>query len=156
MNEIDIKLPTLFAVELLRGERPHHVAEAVIRAGKKCGKLFRRLEVLDMISLGMRSFIRFRSDLTSPVVLEQVLTEGRGVVRNHGTLGFEVRFPSRQGKVPGFMMYEATRPGIQRMYRGPKIKGWEKAFETKNVLSKPSIRSHVENRRSSVRTEAQS
>ena len=130
MNEPEIKLTTLFAVEMLRWETPHNVAEAVIRAGSEIRRFFRRVEVLDVVTFGMKPFVRLRSDMTAPqAILEQVLTTGRGVVIPMGSAGYEARFPTRRGRVPGFSLYEAVRPGHQRMYRGPKLKNWAEQFE---------------------------
>lgn len=158
MNEPEIKLTTLFAVEMLRWETPHNVAEAVIRTGSEIRRFFRRIEVLDVIVIGVKQFVRFRSDMeASEAILDHVVTRGRGVVISMGSAGFEARFPNRRGKVQGFAMYEAIRPGHQRMYRGPKLKNWGEQFavQPQISLSVPPVQHHAPSRSRPVRAEVQ-
>jgi predicted amidohydrolase len=123
-----IELPTYLAVELLPRTDPKTVAEALIRGGKKAGTWFRRLECLGLTDIAMRKFVRFRTDLADPMpVLRLMLERGLAVVYlTEG--GYEVQFPPRKGRVGTLQMTLPTGEAVA--YKGPKIKGWQRAFET--------------------------
>lgn len=129
-DEKEIPLTTYFAVEVLSWASSHQVAEAVIRQSKENGTLFRRLESMGPIEVAGRKFERFRTDLADVKlgpVLDHMLTKGHGVVGKTSE-GYEVRFPVRSGKVKSTVLLGGT-PVRTRMYRGPKIKHWERQFE---------------------------
>lgn len=124
-------LNSYFAVQLKDREVPHHVASAVLHAAKALGLLFRRLEVLDTLTVGVTAFVRMRADLVNPFpVLDKVYAEGRGVISVMKGGDYAVRlFGGRIGKVPNLFMHAAPKVGQARMYRGTKIKRWETQFD---------------------------
>jgi hypothetical protein len=123
-------LNTYFAVQLKDREVSHHVAGAVLHTAKSLGLLFRRLEVLDTVTVGTSSFVRMRADLVNPFpVLDKVYADGRGVISSMAGGDYAVRlFGGRIGKVPNLFMHSAPKVGQARMYRGTKIKRWETQF----------------------------
>lgn len=130
IDEKEIPLTTYFAVEILSWTTPHQVAEAVIRQAKENGTLFRRLESMGSVEVAGRKFERFRTDLSDTnldPVLTSLLTKGHGVVGKI-TDGYEVRFPIRTGRINSTILLSGKAVKT-RMYRGPKIKYWERQFE---------------------------
>lgn len=123
-------LNTYFAVQLKDREVAHHVAGAVLHAAKSLGLLFRRLEVLDRVSIGSNNFVRMRADLVNPFpVLDKLYSDGRGVLSSMAGGEYAVRIPGRQGgKVSNLWMHSTPKVGQARMYRGTKIKRWETQF----------------------------
>lgn len=124
-----IETNTYFAVQLLQNETTHRVAELILRAARDIKVLFRRLEILDTITIGTNRYARVRTDLASPnAVLDRLLLQ-RSVVAPVSGSSYLVRFPDgRTGKLTSFVMHVAPRPGQSRIYRGPKIKRWEEQF----------------------------
>lgn len=131
----EIQLRTYFAVQLSYTQEPYaKVVEALCQTAKGMGILFRRVETLDVIQLGMRPFLRMRSDVPeAKLLLQRLHTEtGRGIVYMT-TGGFEVQFPpnvlgGRIAPVSSLAMHGATR-GQPMMWRGPKIKNWVLQFQ---------------------------
>lgn len=124
-------LNTYFAVQLKDKEVAHHVAAVVLRTARGLNVLFRRLEVLDTVTVGTLTFVRMRADLLNPYpVLDQIYTDGRGVIGSMTGGEYAVRMPGRPvGKVSNLFMHAAAKLGQTRMYRGTKIKRWEAQFE---------------------------
>jgi len=127
-------LSTYFAIQLQPRENPAVVVEAFCTAAKMLGTLFRRVETLDTIEVGMKPFLRMRSDIpTASSVLEQLFkATGRGYVVSRSDGKFEVQFPvttlgGRRAEVSSYVMHTVPR-GKPTMYRGPKIKFWERQF----------------------------
>jgi hypothetical protein len=128
---LDEPLNTYFAVQLKQGEQAVHVAEAVMKAAKTEGILFRRLEVLDTMSLGSMSFARMRSEIANPFpILDRLYIEGRAVVNRVQGSEYAVRLQGgRVGKVTNVLMHATAKLGQSRMYRGTKFKYWARQFE---------------------------
>lgn len=123
---VEIPLNTYIAVEVLPRMSAHTVAEAIIRGGKEAGTWFRRLEHIGFIEIGMRQFARYRTDLADPMpVLKLLLDRGHGIAY-YAKEGFEAQFPVRRGRVNGIGMTQVAPQ--TKVYKGPKIKGWETAF----------------------------
>ena len=124
-----IPLGTYIAVQLGHGEDTHRVAALYMKTAKGL-PLFRRLEVLDTMTLGMSAYVRMRTDDPNPVpILDRLYDAGRGVI--HVAAGeYMVRIPGgRFGKVPSLTMIGSAKPGQARLYRGTKIKLWMRQFE---------------------------
>jgi len=128
-------LNNYFAIQMQPRENPIIAVEALCVTAKMMGILFRRVEVLDTIQIGMRPFLRVRSDLDRhPLVLDQLLVAtGRGYVA-HLDGKFVVQFPStvHGGRRANFSATDMhlTPRGLPQMYRGPKIKHWERQFQS--------------------------
>lgn len=126
-NTTDLRPKTYIAVEIPSSLTVHEVAEIVIRAGKAVGVWFRRLESIGLIDMAARKFVRFRIDLDDPKpVLRHVLDQGFGVIYlSNGN--YRVYLPPRVGFVNVSTMMGTPESNV-RLYKGPKIKGWEDAF----------------------------
>lgn len=119
---------TYIAVELLPQMTTHEVAEAVIRGGKTVGTWFRHLERLGVIEVAARKFVRFRTDLEDPMpLLRHLLDQGCGIIYKAAD-GYRVKLAPRTGFVSLSVMLASPETDV-RAYKGPKIKGWEQAFE---------------------------
>lgn len=128
---IDDTLNTYFAVQLKPGEKTIQVVAAVMNAAKEANILFRRLEQLDTINIGTSSFVRMRTDLLNPyLVLDRLYNDKRAVVSSMQGGEYVARLPGgRMGKVTNLVMHATAKLGQTRMFRGTKIKHWERQFE---------------------------
>jgi hypothetical protein len=134
MPKVDVEpvnLANYFAVQILRGESVKDVAYAVIKAAEAEGFLFRKLQVLDCISVGTASFARFRSDLGD---LASILNAS-----NRGYIAFDdgcyrVSLPGhRPGlKYPTTVLCSVGKSGFGQIYAGPKVARWAQQFPRAN------------------------
>lgn len=122
-----VVLSTYFAVQLLRGENSKDVAHVVLTSADAKGILFRKLQVLDLCSVGAFSFVRFRSDMNDAFEIVRTLTS-RGIIVELGG-AYTVQFPNgRQGKYPTSTMCSAPKVGFGQVYAGTRIKRWKQQF----------------------------
>ncbi len=128
---LDEPLNTYFAAQLKTAEQPIHVAEAVLNAAKDASILFRRLEVLDIITIGAARFVRMRTEIVNPFpIFDRLYSEGRGVISSkHGGEYVALLVGGREGKVSNLLMHASPKLGQSRMFRGTRIKHWERQFE---------------------------
>lgn len=129
-------LSTLFAIQGKPKEHPSVAVEAFCTTAKMLGILFRRVEVQDTIEVGMRPFVRMKSDIPNAAsVLEQLFkATQRGYVACRSDGKYEVQFPpnvlgGRRAEVSSMIMYTVPRTPPM-MYRGPKVKNWERQFQS--------------------------
>jgi hypothetical protein len=116
-----------FAIESLRGENFKHVTQIVLEAADKRGILFRRLQVLDIISVGAKAFVRFRADMANlqPVVNE---LKDRGVIHEFGG-GYVVHLvDGRKAKFSMAIMCSVPKAGFGQLFVGTRIKRWKQQF----------------------------
>ena len=127
---LEPQLNCYFAVQMLRGESVKQVAGAICQAGSDQMTLFRRLEVLDVIQIASYPFLRCRSDIIdNRLVLETLAAQQRGYVTADAGGRYTVRLSDgRVGPVTGMTMHTTSKPGHQRMFKGPKIKLWSRQF----------------------------
>lgn len=128
---LDIALPYYFAVQIQPREAAVLAVEAVCTTAKMMGILFRRVEVVGLINLGGRNFVRMRSDLAraSEVLTQLNSATNRGVMFPDGSSGMKVLLSNgRSGTVEGWKLHVMSS-GASTMYRGPKIKNWERQFQ---------------------------
>jgi hypothetical protein len=133
MESVDPQLNTYFAVQLLPTETSREAAAAICHAGRDAGTLFRWLEVLDTMTFAARTFLRCRSDIINVYpMLDQLLARRRGYVAARPDGQYSVRLTDgRTGTVPGVAMHSVPRcDGYRGTYRGPKIKNWERQFDS--------------------------
>jgi hypothetical protein len=122
-----VTLNTHFAVQILRGESFKDVAHTVLMSADAKGVLFRKLQVLDLCSVGAFSFVRFRSDMADAFEVVRTLTN-RGIIVELGGV-YMVQFPSgRQGRYPTSTMCSAAKVGFGQVYAGTRIKRWKQQF----------------------------
>ena len=133
---VEIPLPNYLAVQLQRSEHPAFAVEALCTTAKMMKALFRRVETLDIIQVGMQPFLRMRTDLDRErlvLVLRKILeVTGRGVVYLEGGTYRAQLSGKLAGKVlpmSSATMHMVPR-GPQALYKGPKIKRWEKQFQS--------------------------
>ena len=120
-------LGTYFAVQLLRCEHVKDVARAVMEAADARGVLFRKLQVMDFVSIGTSSYVRFRSDLEEPDAVLTGLNRGFISFRDGN---YRFTFPDgRQGvRFPTTTMCSVQKAGFGQTYSGPKVKRWTQQF----------------------------
>ena len=125
-----IALNTYFGVELGVVEEPVAVARSICLTANEVKTLFHRLEVLDVISVGGRRFVRCRTDLLNPYpMLDLLFARGRAIIASREG-GYVATFSNdRHGPVPNMMMHSTPRPGQRVTYRGPKVRLWQRQFE---------------------------
>jgi len=130
MPKVDVEphaMGTHFAVQLLRCEHMKDVANAVMQAAEARGVLFRKLQVLDFVSVGTSSFVRFRSDLANPAAVLTGLNRGF-IAFSDGN--YRCTFADgRQGvKFPTTIMCSVQKVGFGQTFAGPKVKRWAQQF----------------------------
>lgn len=119
-------LTTFLAIEQ-KSLSPHQVAGMFCEATKTLKTPFFQLESLSVIEISAVKFIRFRTDLADPTpALKYLLGRGHGIAYR-GAEGYEFQLPSRQGKVSTSLMAASPIRNPQ-MWRGPKVKYWERQF----------------------------
>lgn len=120
---------TYFGVELQSTEQPVKVAHLICKTADEVGTRFQRLEILEIISVGGRKFLRCRCDVLNPYpMLERILQQGRGTILARDR-GYTVIFGEKSGPVSTVVMHSTPRVGQHVCYRGPKIKFWARQFE---------------------------
>jgi len=127
----DEPLKTYFAVQVQRGEQPIRVVEAVMKSAKGTGILFRKLELIDTVSIGTSTFARMRTDILNPFpLLDKLYEEGRAIVCSMQGGEYVARMPGgRMGRVSNLIMHAIPKLGQTQMFRGTKMKHWERQFE---------------------------
>lgn len=120
-------LGTYFAAQLLRCEHIKDVANAVMQAAEARGALFRKLQVMDFVSVGTTTFVRFRSDLANPGAVLTHLNRGF-IAFSDGA--YRITFADgRQGvKFPTTIMCSVQKVGFGQTFAGPKVKRWAQQF----------------------------
>lgn len=118
---------TYFAAQLLRCEHIKDVANAIMQVAEARGVLFRKLQVLDLISVGTTSFVRFRTDLADPAAVLTGLNRGF-ISFSEGN--YRITFADgRQGvRFPTTSMLSVQKSGFGQTYAGPKVKRWAQQF----------------------------
>lgn len=120
---------TFFAVQLRPGETPHRLAAIVVHTAHEAKLLFRRLDTLDIIQIGGRSFVRFQSDVINPFpVLDRLLLQGRSTISLAPGSYLLRESSGKFGKVPGTAMHQVPMERHFRQYRGPRAQDWQAQF----------------------------
>lgn len=124
-----VAMGTYFAVQLLRCEHIKDVANAIMQAAESRGVLFRKLQVMDFVSVGTSSFVRFRSDLAEPATVLSGLKRGF-ISFAEGNYRFTFA-DGRQGvRFPTTIMCSVQKVGFGQTFAGPKIRRWAQQFAT--------------------------
>jgi hypothetical protein len=123
------KLPTYFAVQMKASEKPHDLVTLLMRAAKNQGKIFRKLEVLDTLTVGTTAYLRMRSDLQGPETLLEEALPGRANITS-STGVYLLQNGTRKAKIPNVLMLATPKLGQMQAYHGTKIKHWERQFST--------------------------
>lgn len=116
-----------FAVQIFGFENFKAVVKVVLEAASKQGLLFRKLQVLDVTSIGAFKFIRFRADLQDINSLANGLID-RGVIFQNGGTYFVHFVDGRNGKVPASTMCAVSKVGFGQTFVGTRIKRWKAQF----------------------------
>jgi hypothetical protein len=128
---------SFFGVETfaLDKPKPGFVAHLICKTADGTNTRFRRLEVLDMIHIGGRHFVRCQSDILNPYpMLEALFIAGRSIISATAKHGYQVRFVNGpKGPVPNVTMHSTPKVGQRVSYRGPKYKLWERQFEESSI-----------------------
>jgi len=118
------------AVQILKGETVHTIAQKVLETASTVSPLFRALEILDTLDLPSATFVRMRTDLLDvQPVLEAIQKDGRGVVYWVGDQYIARLATGRTGRVATVKMHQAPRPGRAYFYHGTNRKRWEEQFK---------------------------
>ena len=127
----DEALNTYFAVQLKPREAPIHVVSELMKVANDLGILFRRLEVLDTMTIGGTAFVRMRTEMLAPfTILDKLYAGGRSVINSGQGGQYAARFPSgRAGNVAHMVMHAIPRLGQTKLYKGTKVKHGERQFE---------------------------
>ena len=120
-------MATYFAVQLLRGEHVKEVVKAIMLAAESKGLLFRKLQVMDFVSIGTQSFVRFRSDLAEPAAVLASLKRGF-IAFADGNYRFTFADGRPGVKFPTSIMCSIQKVGFGTVYAGPKLKRWAQQF----------------------------
>ncbi len=129
-NALDVPMPTYFAIECLGGETIADVVGLLVRTASEQKVMFRRVETLSRMELGKISLIRMRSDIAEPhltLLLKDLHEAGRSVIVK-APAGFEALLPGRTGPVAGVKMMAVAVPTDRYLFKGSKIKGWDRQF----------------------------
>lgn len=125
----DAEQPVLrnFAVQALRGESYREVAQVVLQTAESRKELFRKLEVMGIMTVGTAAFVRFRADVADVHRVCKGLERRAYIVEVGGT--YTVSFvDGRTGKVPATTMCLGPQVGFGMSYAGPKIVRWKQQF----------------------------
>jgi transcriptional regulator with XRE-family HTH domain len=125
-----VTMANYFAVQILRGESVKDVAYDLMKAAEGAGELFRKLQILDCISVGTTAFARFRSDLGD--VASVLSASGRGFIAFSDGCYRATFTDGRQVKYPTTVMCSVQKSGFGQSYAGPKIIRWAQQFPRGN------------------------
>jgi hypothetical protein len=115
------------ALELKEQESPHQAIECLMRAAVEKGRPFTTLEVVGSLFIGRIRFVRFRTDCSAIGEILSTLDDRARISPEGGA--YVCRFPGgATGPVPATSMNVVGRPGERRVYRGPRVKFWERQF----------------------------
>jgi len=129
-------LDTYFAVQLLPRESYKEVVQIVLTTANAEKILFRKIQVLDISSIGTTNFVRFRSDVQNVKIILERLKERASIVQVDGS--FMIQFPDgRSGKCPAALMCATPKIGFGQTFVGTKIARWRHQFET--ASANPSL-----------------
>jgi hypothetical protein len=124
-----IALNTHFGIELLKLEPQLDAVQAVCKTAHEVKTPFHRLEVLDTLIVGGRRFLRCRSDVLNPFpMLDLLFLRGRSIITPSEKGYFAKLKDGRVGPVTNVAMHSTPKLGQRTVYRGPRIKLWERQF----------------------------
>lgn len=129
---LDESLKTYLAVQLKPREAPIHVVSAFMNTAKGLNVFFRRLEVLDTLTVGGTSFVRMRTEVVTPYgIMDKLYDAGRSVIYSTQGGEYVAKLPGgRTGKVAHLVMHAVPKLGQTKMYRGTKMKHWAEQFRS--------------------------
>lgn len=132
LPKVDVEpvvLGTYLAIQMLRGENYKFVVERVLAEADILNILFRKIQVLEIITVGTGTFVRLRMDLPSPhLLLAAMLKSGRATIDMANGTGF-ISFPGgRHGKYPTSSLCAMPKIGFGQIYAGTRIKRWKAQF----------------------------
>ncbi len=125
---VTVILSTYIGVQLLKFEQTKDVVRQILDAAAARNILFRKIQVLAQVTIGVGNFVLVRADIPDAFDIVQDLLLGRGVINMiNGT--YVVRYPDgRSGKVPASTISIAPKIGFGQTYAGTKIKRWKQQF----------------------------
>ena len=130
VNTVKVQLGTYFAVQRLGRDNYKNVSEAVLEAAYLHKILFRKLQILELMSVGATSFFRFRSDVEDVSLIIEELLKERAVISQGLDGGYKARFPNgKTGKVSTALMCLEPKGGYGQTYAGTRIRRWRDQFK---------------------------
>ena len=128
------KVTTFFAIERKHNETPHQLAAIVLYTAVEVRSRFQRLDTLDIIDIGGKSFVRFQSDVINPFpLLDRLLKDGRANI-SASPGSYLLRSDRRSGKVSGVPMHMVPMDQYFRQYNGPRSENWRDQFSTSSHI----------------------
>jgi hypothetical protein len=117
-------------LQLLENENPHQAIHQLLLVIDALNLYCTTVEVFGILTQGNSSFVRFRTDCPlKEVLFDTLIDSGRGVIIPDAVRGYRVKFPSgREGALNCSQMLAPRVPGQNRIYRGPKVKNWDRQF----------------------------
>lgn len=116
------------AIEVHRSEAAHAAIEVFMREAAYRGFLFKTLEVLREFEYGARRYVHIRTDCRGLLRIVKTLQSTRGMIIPTVQGQYQAHLPGgRYGTVPCATMQTVSGP-VQRTYRGPAVKFWERQF----------------------------
>lgn len=123
-----VDAPWHFAVQIKDEENQRSLIKELLHTANSMGVLFRRVEVLGPMSVGSTKLIRCKTDLdTLDPLLDRLNAQGRSTIRPSGP-SYTADIGSRKGVVATATMQAMPLSGYPVVYRGTKIKFWERQF----------------------------
>lgn len=123
-----VYLNTYFALQILRGESYKQVAQVVLTEAKAKGVLFRKLQVMDIVSVSTTAFVRFRSDMPDALAVLKSLQNRALIAVGYGGIYMVTFTNGRSGRFPMSTMCSSPKIGFGHTYAGTKIKKWQDQF----------------------------
>lgn len=123
-----VVLSSNFAVQLLPRESYRDVAKLVLATADEAKVLFRKLEVMELMTVGTTTFVRFRSDLRDVGRVCERLAGRSYVAERAGA--YVVHFiDGRAGRLPATSMCLGAKAGFGVVFTGPRIAKWKAQFQ---------------------------
>jgi len=123
------ELNTYFAVQMMRWEHYKEVVQVVLMAAAANKILFRKIQVLDVSTVGATSFVRFRSDVEDASAIVKSLEKRAFIIKENDA--FMIHFPDDRvgGKYPTFSMCSTPKVGFGHTFVGTKVARWKNQFQ---------------------------
>jgi hypothetical protein len=124
-----VNAKTYFAVQAKTYETARDVSRLVLQAAATVGISFKRLESMDILSVGTTNFVRFRSDVVDATpILDALEAQGRGSIRLEG-IRYMLRAKGRVGSIPTTRILSAPCvTSQQQVYLGTSVQQWAEQF----------------------------
>lgn len=116
-------------LQLREDEHPHKAIHELLLVIDALDLYCTTVEVFGVLTQGRHRFVRFRTDCPLKEVLFDALIDSDRAVIIPDAGGYRVKFPTgREGRLNCTQMLAPKVPGQNRIYKGPKVKYWDRQF----------------------------